>query len=158
MGTRVPVQHYDLRPDAVSYIQSPLDDLNAGEGLGGASDDVDRGGGDITEESLDNDEESTAVHSELSNFLLAIRFDDGRVVAHISDTNTPSLTGLKLFGKLRIFFESVALNNSRILVSFQFRPSFVKIEATFMYFTPYGREEVTLPSSNLCKRRKPTPG
>ncbi|CAH9114397.1 unnamed protein product [Cuscuta europaea] len=61
MGTRVPVQHYDLRPDAVSYIENPLDDLNDGEGLGGASDDVDRGGGDITEESLDNDEESTTV-------------------------------------------------------------------------------------------------
>nr|GMD20968.1 uncharacterized protein At2g02148 isoform X1 [Ipomoea batatas] len=61
MGTRVPVQHYDLRSAAASYIGSSLHDLNAAEGLGGAGDDVDRGGGDVTEDSLDNDEESTAV-------------------------------------------------------------------------------------------------
>nr|GMD15448.1 putative pentatricopeptide repeat-containing protein [Ipomoea batatas]GME21770.1 putative pentatricopeptide repeat-containing protein [Ipomoea batatas] len=63
MGTRVPVQHYDLRSAAASYIGSSLHDLNAAEGLGGAGDDVDRGGGDVTEDSLDNDEESTAVVS-----------------------------------------------------------------------------------------------
>ncbi|XP_031100898.1 uncharacterized protein At2g02148 isoform X3 [Ipomoea triloba] len=61
MGTRVPVQHYDLRSAAASYIGSSLHDLNAAEGLGGGGDNVDRGGGDVTEDSLDNDEESTAV-------------------------------------------------------------------------------------------------
>ncbi|KAH0756971.1 hypothetical protein KY290_020464 [Solanum tuberosum] len=63
MGTRVPVQHYDMRSAADSYIETSLHDLNA-EGIGGGGagrDDVDRGGGDVTEDSMDNGEESTAV-------------------------------------------------------------------------------------------------
>lgn len=67
MGTRVPVQHYDMRSAADSYIETSLHDLNA-EGMGGrgagGGDDVDRGGGDVTEDSMDNGEESTAVVSE----------------------------------------------------------------------------------------------
>lgn len=72
MGTRVPVQHYDLRSAAASYIETSLQDLNAAEGHGGAGDDVDRGGGDVTEDSLDNDEESTVVVSITYLYLLLL--------------------------------------------------------------------------------------
>lgn len=62
MGSRVPVQHYDMRSAAAdSYIETSLHDPNA-EGIGGGGgDDVDRGGGDVTEDSMDNADESTAV-------------------------------------------------------------------------------------------------
>ncbi|KAA8532330.1 hypothetical protein F0562_032415 [Nyssa sinensis] len=61
MGTRVPVQHYNLR-SANSYIGSSLHDLNTVDGRPGDLEgmgDVDRDA--VTEDSLDNDEESTAV-------------------------------------------------------------------------------------------------
>uniref|UniRef100_A0A5B7BGS2 Zinc finger C2HC domain-containing protein n=1 Tax=Davidia involucrata TaxID=16924 RepID=A0A5B7BGS2_DAVIN len=61
MGTRVPVQHYNLR-SANSYIGGSLHDLNTVDGRPGdleAIGDVDRDA--VTEDSLDNDEESTAV-------------------------------------------------------------------------------------------------
>lgn len=67
MGTRVPVvEHYNLR-SANSYVGSSLHDLNADDiagGSGGAGDDVGRGGDDVTDDNLDNDEESTAVVSD----------------------------------------------------------------------------------------------
>ncbi|KAK4373419.1 hypothetical protein RND71_008803 [Anisodus tanguticus] len=66
MGARVPVQHYDMRSAADSYIETSLHDLNAG------GDDVDRGGGDVTEDSMDNGNESTAVdclHESFRNSL-----------------------------------------------------------------------------------------
>lgn len=66
MGTRVPVvEHYNLR-SANSYVGSSLHDLNADDIAGGsvgAGDDVGRGGDDVTDDNLDNDEESTAVVS-----------------------------------------------------------------------------------------------
>lgn len=64
MQARVPVQHYGMRSAADSYIETSLHDLNA-EGMGGGGtgggDDVDREGGDVTEDRMDNGEESTAV-------------------------------------------------------------------------------------------------
>lgn len=69
MGTRVPVvEHYNLRA-ANSYIGGSLHDLNANDiaaGAGGVGNDVDRGGGgdDVTDDSLDNDEDSAAVVSD----------------------------------------------------------------------------------------------
>ncbi|XP_027157566.1 uncharacterized protein At2g02148-like isoform X2 [Coffea eugenioides] len=69
MGTRVPVvEHYNLRA-ANSYMGGSLHDLNANDiaaGAGGVGDDVDRGGGgdDVTDDSLDNDEDSAAVVSD----------------------------------------------------------------------------------------------
>ncbi|XP_016572471.1 uncharacterized protein At2g02148 isoform X1 [Capsicum annuum] len=65
MGTRVPVQHYDMRSAADSYIETSLHDLNAeGIGGGGGGDDVDRGGGDVTDDSMGSGDESTAVVSD----------------------------------------------------------------------------------------------
>ncbi|XP_057471797.1 uncharacterized protein At2g02148-like [Actinidia eriantha] len=59
MGTRVPVQHYNLR-SANSYIGGSLHDLNTVDGRPGEIDGhVDRD----TEDGLDNDEESSAVPS-----------------------------------------------------------------------------------------------
>ncbi|CAK9141773.1 unnamed protein product, partial [Ilex paraguariensis] len=63
MGTRLPVhQHYNLR-SANSFIGSSLHDLNTVDGrssdLEGLGGDVDRDA--VTEDSLDNDEESSAV-------------------------------------------------------------------------------------------------
>ncbi|RAL48050.1 hypothetical protein DM860_017841 [Cuscuta australis] len=73
MGTRVPVPHYDLRPAAASYIDSSVHDINAAEGLGGESHDVDPGGGDAKEDSLHNDEEDSAtvdcLHDSFQNSL-----------------------------------------------------------------------------------------
>lgn len=71
MQARVPVQHYGMRSAADSYIETSLHDLNA-EGMGGGGtgggDDVDREGGDVTEDRMDNGEESTAVVSEVFDF------------------------------------------------------------------------------------------
>ncbi|XP_057962829.1 uncharacterized protein At2g02148 isoform X6 [Malania oleifera] len=61
MGTRVPVQHYNLR-SANSFIGSSLHDLNTVDARPGEIEgisDVDRDG--VTEDSLDNDEESNSV-------------------------------------------------------------------------------------------------
>ncbi|CAL5430270.1 unnamed protein product [Camellia sinensis] len=61
MGTRVPVQHYNLR-SANSYIESSLHDLNTVDGRPGEIEglgEVDRDA--ITEDSLENDDESSAV-------------------------------------------------------------------------------------------------
>ncbi|XP_009770764.1 uncharacterized protein At2g02148 [Nicotiana sylvestris] len=75
MGARVPLQHYDMRSAADSYIETSLHDLNT-EGIGGGGgaggEDVDRGGGDVTEDSMDNGEDSTAVeclHESFRNSL-----------------------------------------------------------------------------------------
>lgn len=65
MGTRVPVVDFNLTT-ANSYIGSSLHDLNADDitvGTGGVGDDVDRGGDDVTDDSLGNDEDSAAVVS-----------------------------------------------------------------------------------------------
>lgn len=61
MGTRVPVSHYQLRPSN-SFIESSLHDLNTVGGRSGEVDgisDVDRDA--VTEDSLDNDDESNSV-------------------------------------------------------------------------------------------------
>lgn len=61
MGSRVPVQHYNLR-SANSFIGSSLHDLNTVDARPGEIDgisDVDRDG--VTEDSLDNDDESNSV-------------------------------------------------------------------------------------------------
>lgn len=66
MGTRVPVQHYNLR-SASSFIGSSLHDLNTIDSrptdMEGISD-VDRDA--VDGDSLDNDEDSSAVVSMLS--------------------------------------------------------------------------------------------
>ncbi|CAA3023529.1 Hypothetical predicted protein [Olea europaea subsp. europaea] len=54
MGSRVPVEHYDLRTAANSYIGSSLNDLNVG-------DDVDRESDEVAVESLSNDASSAVV-------------------------------------------------------------------------------------------------
>ena len=67
MGTRVPVQPYNLR-SANSYIGGSLHDLNTDNGRPGETEGhVDRD----TEDGLDNDEESSAVVSA-SNFKFVI--------------------------------------------------------------------------------------
>lgn len=75
MGARVPVQHYDMRSAADSYIETSLHDLNT-EGIGGGGgaggEDVDRGGGDVTEDSMDNGEDSTAVVSVPFEFQFSV--------------------------------------------------------------------------------------
>jgi len=62
MGTRVPVPHYHhLRPSN-SFIESSLHDLNTVDGRNGEIEgisDVDRDA--VTEDSLDNDDESNSV-------------------------------------------------------------------------------------------------
>ncbi|KAJ0966807.1 hypothetical protein J5N97_023724 [Dioscorea zingiberensis] len=61
MGTRVPVQHYNLRP-ANSFIAGSLHDLNTVDARPGEIDgisDVDRDA--VTEDSLDNEDESNSV-------------------------------------------------------------------------------------------------
>ncbi|XXG72007.1 hypothetical protein AAC387_Pa07g1198 [Persea americana] len=61
MGSRVPVQHYNLR-SANSFIESSLHDLNTVDARTGEIDgisDVDRGA--VTEDSLDHDDESNSV-------------------------------------------------------------------------------------------------
>lgn len=63
MGSRVPVQHYNLR-SANSFIGGSLHDLNAVDPRTGEIEgmsDVDRGA--VTEDSLDQDEESNSVVS-----------------------------------------------------------------------------------------------
>lgn len=63
MGSRVPVQHYNLR-SANSFIESSLHDLNTVDARAGEIDgisDVDRGA--VTEDSLDHDDESNSVVS-----------------------------------------------------------------------------------------------
>ncbi|PON60915.1 Zinc finger C2HC domain-containing protein [Trema orientale] len=68
MGTRVPVQHFGMR-SATSYIASPLHDLNTVDSRPPAAaadmesiSDVDREA--VTEDSLDNDDDSNAVVSD----------------------------------------------------------------------------------------------
>lgn len=61
MGTRVPVQHYNLRP-ANSFISGSLHDLNTVDARPGEIEgisDVERDA--VTEDSLDNDDESNSV-------------------------------------------------------------------------------------------------
>jgi hypothetical protein len=63
MGTRVPVQHYNLR-STNSFIGSPLHDLNTVDARPAnieAISDVDRDA--VTDDSLDNDDDSNAVVS-----------------------------------------------------------------------------------------------
>lgn len=59
MGSRVPVEHYDLRTAANSYIGSSLNDLNVG-------DDVDRESDEVAVESLSNDASSAVVSVSLT--------------------------------------------------------------------------------------------
>lgn len=73
MGTRVPMPHYHLRPSN-SFIETSLHDLNTVDGRSGEIEgisDVDRDA--VTEDSLDNEDESNSVvrHSEFfySNLL-----------------------------------------------------------------------------------------
>lgn len=68
MGTRVPVQHYNLR-SANSFIGSPLHDLNTVDSRPSeieAISDVDRDA--VTDDSLDNEDDSSAVVSFLLVF------------------------------------------------------------------------------------------
>lgn len=68
MGTRVPVQHYNLR-SANSFIGSPLHDLNTVDSRSAeieAISDVDRDA--VTDDSLDNEDDSSAVVSYLLVF------------------------------------------------------------------------------------------
>ncbi|KAI9091392.1 hypothetical protein K1719_028203 [Acacia pycnantha] len=58
MGTRVPVQHYNLN-SPTSFIESPLHVLNAVENRTSDMDDIDREA--VTEDSLDNDNDTGAV-------------------------------------------------------------------------------------------------
>ena len=63
MATRVPVQHYNLNSPS-SFIESPLNVLNAVEGRTSEIDDigeVDREA--VTEDSLDNENDASAVVS-----------------------------------------------------------------------------------------------
>ena len=63
MGTRVPVQHYGMR-SANSFIGSPLHDLNTVDARPAdieSISDVDRDA--VTEDSLDNEDDSNAVVS-----------------------------------------------------------------------------------------------
>lgn len=77
MGTRVPVNHYNLNSPS-SFIESPLHVLNTVEGRAGEMDeieaDVDREA--VTEDSLDNDNDASAVvsglHIEVILFLLEL--------------------------------------------------------------------------------------
>ncbi|XP_062113016.1 uncharacterized protein At2g02148 isoform X6 [Humulus lupulus] len=66
MGTRVPVQHFGMRSAANSYISSPLHDLNTVDSRPAADiksiSDVDPDA--VTEDSLENDDDSNAVVSE----------------------------------------------------------------------------------------------
>ncbi|PHU17342.1 hypothetical protein BC332_13037 [Capsicum chinense] len=95
MGTRVPVQHYDMRSAADSYIETSLHDLNAeGIGGGGGGDDVDRGGGDVTDDSMGSGDESTAVDCLQETFRNSLPLH-GMVVEddHTSIENSGSSTG-----------------------------------------------------------------
>ncbi|KAK4264079.1 hypothetical protein QN277_029416 [Acacia crassicarpa] len=58
MGTRVPVQHYNLN-SPTSFIESPLHVLNTVESRTSDMDDIDREA--VTEDSLDNDNDTGAV-------------------------------------------------------------------------------------------------
>lgn len=64
MGSRVPVQHYNLRSAANSFIGSSLHDLNTVDSRPGDIDaigDVDRDA--VHQDTLDNDDDSAAVVS-----------------------------------------------------------------------------------------------
>ncbi|KAJ7942712.1 Zinc finger C2HC domain-containing protein [Quillaja saponaria] len=61
MGTRVPVQHYNLN-SASSFFESPLHDLNTVDDRPGDINDIGHVGRDaVTEDSLDHDNDSSAV-------------------------------------------------------------------------------------------------
>lgn len=72
MTTRVPVQHYDLRT-ANSFIGSALHDLNTVDGSPSdieAISDVDRDA--VTEDRLDDDQDSSAVVSVLLSLYVSL--------------------------------------------------------------------------------------
>lgn len=74
MATRVPVQHYDLRT-ANSFIGSALHDLNTVDGSPSdieAISDVDRDA--VTEDRLDDDQDSSAVVSVLLSLYVILVF------------------------------------------------------------------------------------